>query len=72
MFTKAGIIELHSETHDRLDILLRHITTVPDNLLREPVAGFGSPTVWKVLINGYRKVDFGSYAGQLGAGHGGK
>ena len=51
MFTKAGIIELHSATHDRLDVLLRHIATVPDNLLREPVAGFGFPTVWKQLVH---------------------
>jgi uncharacterized damage-inducible protein DinB len=51
MFTKAGIIELHSATHDRLDILLRHVATVPDTLLREPVAGFGFPTVWKQLVH---------------------
>src|SRR5260370_31870377 len=51
MFTKAGIIELHSATHDRLDVLLRHIATVPDNLLREPVAGFGFATVWKQLVH---------------------
>src|SRR5882672_12657010 len=51
MFTNTGIIELHSATHDRLDVLLRHITTIPDNLLREPVAGFGFPTVWKQLVH---------------------
>jgi len=51
MFTKSGIIELHSATHDRLDILLRHIANVPDNLLREPVTGFGFPTVWKQLVH---------------------
>jgi hypothetical protein len=49
MFTKAAIIELHSATHDRLDVLLRHIATVPDNLQRAPVAGFGFPTVWTSL-----------------------
>ena len=51
MFTRAGIIELHSATHDRLDVLLHHISTVPNNLLREPVAGFGFPTVWKQLVH---------------------
>ena len=51
MFTRAGIIELHSATHDRLDVLLRHIATVPNHLLREPVTGFGFPTVWKQLAH---------------------
>src|SRR2546430_17136911 len=51
MFTKAGIIELHSATHDSLDVLLRHIASVPDNLLRQPVVGFGFPTVWKQLTH---------------------
>jgi uncharacterized damage-inducible protein DinB len=51
MFTKSGILELHSATHESLDILLRHAGTVPLNLLREPLAGFGLPTVWKQLIH---------------------
>ena len=51
MFTKAGIIELHSATHDSLDVLLRHVASVPDNLLRQPVVGFGFPTVWKQLTH---------------------
>jgi uncharacterized damage-inducible protein DinB len=51
MFTKTGIIELHTATHDRLDVLLRHVATVPDNLLRQPVAGFGFPSVWKQLVH---------------------
>ena len=51
MFTKSGILELHSATHESLDILLRHVGTVPVNLLREPLAGFGLSTVWKQLIH---------------------
>jgi uncharacterized damage-inducible protein DinB len=51
MFTKSGIIELHGATHDCLDVLLRHVATVPDNPLREPIAGFGFPTVWKQLVH---------------------
>jgi uncharacterized damage-inducible protein DinB len=51
MFTKAGIGELHKATHESLDVLLRHIATVPDPWLRQPIAGFGFPTVWKQLIH---------------------
>lgn len=51
MFTKAGIRELHIATHESLDVLLRHISGVPDNLLREPLSGFGFPTVWKQLTH---------------------
>jgi uncharacterized damage-inducible protein DinB len=51
MFTKSGITELHRATHESLDILLRHVATVPDHLLRQPLAGFGFPTVWNQLIH---------------------
>jgi len=51
MFTKAGIRELHGATHESLDVLLRHVATVPDNLLREPLPGFGFPSVWKQLTH---------------------
>ena len=51
MFTKSGIIALHGATHDSLDVLLRHLATVPDKLARVPVAGFGFPTVWKQLVH---------------------
>ena len=36
MFTRSGILELHSAMHECLDILLSHVGTVPVNLLREP------------------------------------
>jgi uncharacterized damage-inducible protein DinB len=51
MFAKSGIQELHGETHEILDILLRHIGGVPADLLREPLAGFGFATVWKQLTH---------------------
>jgi uncharacterized damage-inducible protein DinB len=51
MFTKSGIRELHSATHESLEILLRHVGSVPASLLREPLAGFGHPTVWKQLTH---------------------
>lgn len=51
MFTKSGIRELHRATHESLDILLRHVEGVPARLLREPLAGFGFPTVWRQLIH---------------------
>jgi uncharacterized damage-inducible protein DinB len=51
MFTRDGIKELHGGMHGSLDVLLRHAGTVPDQLLREPLAGFGFPTVWKQLTH---------------------
>jgi hypothetical protein len=49
MFTTDGIRELHGWTHESLDILLRHIASVPGERLREPLAGFGIATVWKQI-----------------------
>jgi uncharacterized damage-inducible protein DinB len=51
MFTKAGIIELHATMHERLDLLLSHVATVPDNLLHRSIAGFGHPSVWGQLVH---------------------
>jgi uncharacterized damage-inducible protein DinB len=51
MFTKAGIRELHGTMHERLDLLLDHVATVPENLLHESVSGFGHPSVWKQLVH---------------------
>jgi hypothetical protein len=38
MFTKAGIVELHTAMHERLDLLLHHIASVPEELLHKPIA----------------------------------
>lgn len=51
MFNKAGIIELHSATHERVDLLMRHVATVPDELRHKPIAGFGHPSIWKQLVH---------------------
>jgi uncharacterized damage-inducible protein DinB len=51
MFSKDGIRELHALMHERVDLLLRHVSTVPDHLWREPISGFGHPTVWKQLVH---------------------
>jgi uncharacterized damage-inducible protein DinB len=51
MFTKAGIAELHSGMHERLDLLLRHIATVPEEFLHKPISGFGHPSIWKQLVH---------------------
>ncbi len=51
MFTKDAILEPHTTTHERLDLLLRHVATVPDALCRRPISGFGHPTVWKQLVH---------------------
>jgi uncharacterized damage-inducible protein DinB len=51
MFTKDGIVELHATTHERLDLLLRHVATVPDELCHKPISGFGHPSVWQQLVH---------------------
>src|SRR5581483_2811609 len=51
MFTQAAILDLHNTTHERLDLLLRHIETVPDELRHKEIPGFGHPSVWKQLVH---------------------
>lgn len=51
MFTKTGIIELHAAMHERLDLLLRRVATVPQELHRRPISGFGHPSIWKQLVH---------------------
>jgi uncharacterized damage-inducible protein DinB len=34
-----------------MDLLLRHVGTLPDPLWRKPISGFGHPTVWKQLVH---------------------
>jgi uncharacterized damage-inducible protein DinB len=51
MFAKSGIIELHATMHDRLDLLLSHVATVPDDLCRKQISGFGQPSIWKQLVH---------------------
>jgi len=51
MFTKDGISALHGWAHESLDVLLRHIASVPTGVLHNPIAGFGFPTIWKQLVH---------------------
>jgi uncharacterized damage-inducible protein DinB len=51
MFNKSGILELHATMHARLDLLLSHVVTVPDDLCRKQISGFGHPTIWKQLVH---------------------
>jgi uncharacterized damage-inducible protein DinB len=51
MFTKAGITELHGAMHQLLDLLLRHVATVPDDLQHNPIPGFGHSSIWKQLVH---------------------
>ena len=51
MFTKSGIIELHATIHERLDLLLRHVATVPGNFHYKQISGFGHPSIWKQLVH---------------------
>ena len=46
MFTKDGISALHGWTHESLDVLLRHVSSIPDGVLHNPIAGFGFPAIW--------------------------
>ena len=48
---QAGIIDLHTATHERLDLLLRHVATVPDDLCHKPISGFGHASIWKQLVH---------------------
>ena len=50
-FSKAGILELHATTHERLDLLLRHVTAVPDDLHHKQIQGFGHPSIWRQLVH---------------------
>jgi uncharacterized damage-inducible protein DinB len=51
MFSKAGVLELHALMHERLDLLLSHVATVPDNLQHQLVPGFGHPSLRKQLVH---------------------
>jgi uncharacterized damage-inducible protein DinB len=51
MFSRDGIRELHSWTHESLDILLKHVSLVPAELLHTTLVGFGVPMVWKQLVH---------------------
>ena len=51
MFAKSGIIELHTIMHDRLDFLLSHVATAPDDVCRKQISGFGHPSIWKQLVH---------------------
>jgi hypothetical protein len=57
MFSKAGIIELHATMHERLDLLLRHVATVPHDLHHKLVA-----------FSGWREEDCPAMAAMLAAG----
>jgi uncharacterized damage-inducible protein DinB len=51
MFSKTGIIELHAAMHERLNLLLRHVAAMPDNLHHQLIPGFGHPSIWKQLVH---------------------
>jgi uncharacterized damage-inducible protein DinB len=51
MFTKAGIKDLHHEAHQSLDLLMRHVATVPEHFWRQSIAGFGFPTISQQLVH---------------------
>lgn len=51
MFNKEGIVELHTAMHERLDLLLHHVATVPDELRHKPISGFGHSSIWKQLVH---------------------
>ena len=48
---EAGLIELHSIAHERLDLLMVHIATLPDELWHRPISAFGHSSVWEQLVH---------------------
>jgi hypothetical protein len=40
-FQKPTVLELHALIHERLELLLRHVATVPDDLTRKPILDSG-------------------------------
>jgi uncharacterized damage-inducible protein DinB len=51
MFNKEGILELHATTHERLELLFRHVATVPEELQCKSIPGFGHPSIRKQLVH---------------------
>jgi uncharacterized damage-inducible protein DinB len=51
MFTKSGILEMHAVTHERLDLLIQHVGTIPPELHNRPIEGFGRPSIWNQLVH---------------------
>lgn len=51
LYTKSGMLELHATMHERLDLLMRHVASVPDELFRKPIPGFGHASIWKQLVH---------------------
>ncbi len=51
MFTKTGISEIHDAMHDRVDLLMSHVATMPDELRHKPIPGFGHPSIWHQLVH---------------------
>ena len=45
LFTKAGMLALHSSMHDCLALMLAHVDLLPSELLVAEVAGFGYMTL---------------------------
>ena len=37
--------------HERLDLLLRQVATVPDEFTRKQISGFGHSSIWKQLVH---------------------
>jgi uncharacterized damage-inducible protein DinB len=37
--------------HERLDLLLRHLATMPDHLHEQQIPGFGHPSIWKQAVH---------------------
>ena len=51
MFTRDGLKAFHRWTHDSLDVLLRHASTMPAALLIKEVPGFARPDIRAQLVH---------------------
>ena len=43
--SKAAILDLHAAMHECMEVVLDHVAGVPFDVLTQPLAGFGRPTI---------------------------
>jgi uncharacterized damage-inducible protein DinB len=51
MFTRDGLLRYHELAHEGLSRLLAHVETLPQEQFRQPMEGFGFPSVRAQLVH---------------------
>lgn len=64
MFSSTGMLQFHRWTHDALSTLLTHVGKLSAEELRQPLQGFGWPTVHSQLVHIAEAEDFWVAASQ--------